>query len=277
MVWAWSRGRILDVLPPGGREPRRILPETVCRGVPRTDGCELVALDEGFEGRIWEASALKASACWGEVPSLAEWNQFRRGGGLDAAAGVPAPFEYPLSPGAWRGRERPGISVDLSRHRALLVPLMAGALALALAAPLGSGLRLLGERGRLERAIRVQEGLVSEILAAREAAERDAAVVDDLMRLRPPAGQIRVLSAVLKALPPSAWELLEWRVPEPSRLEAVLRMAAPDARAMVGNLEASPVLDAVSVDVGRRPDEVVIKATIIAPVAAARSPTEQRP
>jgi hypothetical protein len=86
-----------------------------------------------------------------------------------------------------------------------------------------------------------------------------------------------VLSAVLKALPPSAWELLEWRVPEPSRLEAVLRMAAPDARAMVGNLEASPVLDAVSVDVGRRPDEVVIKATIIDPVAAARSPTEQRP
>jgi hypothetical protein len=54
-------------------------------------------------------------------------------------------------------------------------------------------------------------------------------------------------------------------------------MAAPDARAMVGNLEASPVLDAVSVDVGRRPDEIVIKATIIDPVAAARSPTEQRP
>lgn len=239
-----------------------MFPEALYRGGALDSGPELLAMDQGFEGRAWRDGILVASRWWAEVPDLREWNLFLRGAGMAAVPTIPDPRELPFSAISWAS-QRVASSVDLTRHRALLTPLMLGVASLVLFIPLGASLRLLGERARLERAITAQERLVHEILVAREGAERDAATIQELMQLRPPAGQIRVLSALVRALPPG-WQVLEWRVQDPSVVEATIRMPGADPRAMVRSLEASPWLDAVSVDLGGKPDEVVIKATVVA-------------
>ena len=72
-------------------------------------------------------------------------------------------------------------------------------------------------------------------------------------------------------LPPGGWQLLEWRMPDPTNLQVVLRIAQPDPSALVQTWEASDQFEDVSVDLGRTPDEVSIKARIVrrTPAAAA--------
>lgn len=92
MVWAWSKSQVLSAgvddapLP----VPRRIVPESLYRGGPQADGQELVAMDQGYEGRVWQQGFLAAARWWSELPDLEDWNQFRRGVGLPpaSAAGV---------------------------------------------------------------------------------------------------------------------------------------------------------------------------------------------
>lgn len=267
MVWTWSAAAVLAPAREGGeRAPRRLVPESLLRGEARESAEELVAMDEGVEGRVWRRGLLAATRWWPQAPALSDWNAFRRGAGLAVADAVPALQAPPLVAAGW-ARERRGAGVDLARHRALLRPLVVGLALLMLCVPLGASLRLLGERMRLEKAIGVQEGLVREILAAREAAERDAEVVDQLLQLRPPAGHIRILATLVRVLPPG-WQLLEWRMPDASAFEATVRMPNADPRALVRLLEDAPVFDAVRVDLGTRPDEVVLKATVVAPEAA---------
>lgn len=262
MVWAWSTAAVLAPAREGGeRPPRRLLPESLHRGEAREDGEQLVAMDEGVEGRVWREGLLVASRWWPQAPDLREWNAFRRGAGLAVAGGVPALEAPGLVPAGWaRARARPG--VDLARHRALATPVLVGLAMLMLCVPLGAALRLAGERARLERAIAVQEGLVKELLSARESAEGDAQAIDQLASLRPPAGHIRILSTLVRVLPPG-WQLLEWRMPDPTSLELTVRLANPDPRTLVRMLEDSPVLDAARVDLGARPDEVVLRATVV--------------
>lgn len=267
MVWTWSTAAVLAPSREAGeRAPRRLMPESLHRGDARDVAEELVAMDEGVEGRVWRDGLLTATRWWPQAPDLREWNAFRRGAGLAVADAVPVLQSPPLAATGW-ARERGRAAVDLGRHRALARPVAIGLALLMLCVPLGASLRLLGERARLEKAIGVQEGLVREILAAREAAERDAQVIDELLQTRPPAGHIRLLATLVRVLPPS-WQMLEWRMPDPSALEVTVRMANPDPRALVRLLEDTPVLDAVRVDLGARPDEFVLKATVVAPEAS---------
>ena len=261
MVWAWSLASVLDPVRNGDeRAPRRMQPESIYRGTPRELGIELVAMDEGFEGRAWRDGVLLGSAWWPQVPDLRTWNAFRRGTGYAAEVVVPAPVETPLAAGGWT-RRAPGLSLDLGRYRTTLVPLALGLAAALLCAPLGSVLRIVGDKARIERAITRQEQLVHDLRIAREAAEGDAGVVQQLLALRPPSGQVRLLASLVQSLP-AGWRLLEWRMPDPGSLELTVQLAGGDPRALVRTLEASPYLEAVSVNLGQRPEEMVIKATI---------------
>jgi hypothetical protein len=266
MVWGWSSSAVLAPVASGERAPRRVFPESLLRGDVRDAGVELIALDAGYEGRAWSAGVLQASTWWPESPSLADWNVFVRGAGLPAMAALPVAIEEDFRDAPWSAAS--ATRADFSRHRALVVPALLAAALAAVAFPLGSSLRLLAETAGLERAIATQEGLVAEILAARESAEADAVEIDALLALRPRTGQIRMLSALTRAIPGTGWQVLEWRVPEPARLEAVLRASDPDPRAMVRGLEASGVFASVSVETGSRPDEVVIKAQLAEPATA---------
>jgi hypothetical protein len=262
MVWGWSTAEALAPALQGERRPRRVLPETVLRAEPRDGGAELVRVDEGFEGRAWSDGVLQASAWWAAEPSAAEWSAFLRGTGRPAQETVPVALEAPLRTAAWHARRDAGVALDLGRHRASIVLAIAALGVLAICVPLGSALRLWGEARRLEGAIARQEVLVAEIMAAREKAEGDAAAIQAHLALRPPVGQVRTLAAMLRALP-AGWTLLEWRLLEGVRLEAVLRVDAPDPRAVVRGLEAARIFDAVSAEMGARPDEIVVRATLV--------------
>lgn len=271
MVWGWSSALALAPVADGERAPRRVLPESLFVGAPKEAGCELVQLDHGLEGRAWQAGVMRASAWWPAPPSAADWNVFLRGAGFPAVAAPPEPVQAAFERSAWSARAEGRQALDLGRHRALAMPVVAAVLLAAIGFPLGSALRLLVDGAGLERAIAKQEGLVAEILAARESAETDAAAIDALLELRPRVGQIRAFSELLKALPGGGWQVLEWRLPEPARLEAVIRSASPDPRAMVRSLEGSPAFDSVTVEIGGRPDEVILKARL-ADAAEERAP-----
>ncbi|GAB6195019.1 hypothetical protein PAGU2595_003180 [Lysobacter xanthus] len=261
MVWAWSLAAVLaPARDADERAPRRMLPESLYRGSALATGAELVAMDEGVEARAWRDGVLLASTWWPAAPDLVVWNGFRRGAGLPATHEVPTPQAAPLDDAGW-ARRAAGGSVDFGRYRTTLVPVALGLAVAVLCAPVGSTLRILAERARIDRAIARQDALVHDIRVAREAAERDSAVAGQLLALRPPAGQVRLLSALVQGLP-AGWKLLEWRMPDPSSLEAVVQIPSGDPRALVRTLEGSPALEAVSVNIGQRPDEMVIKATV---------------
>ncbi len=264
MVWAWSNGQILDL---GDNEvapnPRRVSPESLHRGSPAADGAQLVAMDEGVEGRVWRDQAMIASQWWPAPPALREWNMLRRGAGLAADAGVPVPDMVPLAAIPWT-RQRVEAFNDLAgRHRKSLLALAVGIAVAVVCVPLAASIRLGFKTLMLQRVIDSESQGIQPTLAARESAEQDLARVKELLRLRPPQRQLRLLSTVVAATPGANWKLLEWRMPDASSVEVVLQMVSPDPTGIVRGWEASGVFSNVSVDIGRSGSEVAIKAEVV--------------
>ena len=263
MIWAWSTGQILDL---GDGEitpaPRRVLPESIFRGTTHADAALLVAMDEGLEGRVWRDHAMVACQWWPGAPDLEEWNALRRGAALAAVAAVPSPEMWPLAAMPWTRQRAEAFNDLASRHRKTLQVLAVGLVLALLMVPLAASMRLLAKTALLERVIEKQTASVGSVLQARESAERDLAVVDELLKLRPPARQLRLLATVVAATPGTGWQLLEWRMPDSGSLEVVLRLANPDPTALVSGWEGSGVFSSVSVDIGRAGNEVTVKATI---------------
>lgn len=266
MVWAWSHSQILDI---GDGEvaavPRRVLPETLYRGTPRLNEALLVAMDEGVEGRVWRDDTLMACQWWPVVPTLDQWNSFRRGAGLGASEATPLLESPPMARLPWTRQRAAGVADMAGRHRKLLQGVAAGLVVAMLALPLAASLRLVAKTAMLERVIDKEAASIGDTLAAREAAERDMAAIEKLLQLRPPRRQLQLMSAVIAASTSNDWKLLEWRMPDSHSLEIVLQMANPDPTALVRGLEATKVFRDVSVDIGRSNNEVTIKADVVNP------------
>ena len=268
MVWAWSHGQILDIgdgelVPP----PRRVSPETLYRGAPHADEASLVAMDEGVEGRVWRDHALIACQWWPAAPALEEWNSFRRGAGLAASQAMPVVESPPMLRLPWTRQRVIGFTDLAGRHRKVLQRIAAGFVVALLAMPLAASIRLAVKTALLERVIDREAVSVGDTLAAREAAERHVAAIDQLLKLRPPRRQLQLMSAAIAATPGGNWKLLEWRMPDSSSLEVVLQMTSPDPIALVRGWEATEVFRNVAVDLGRSGNEVTIKADIASATA----------
>lgn len=264
MVWAWSAGEIRE-LGPGNQvpAPRRVVPESLLRGLPVDDGVGLVGLDEGVEGRVWRDRVLVASQWWPSPPGPGEWGAFLRGAGLAAMPAVPEAASFPLADRPWsRHQGGEAINVLASRHRGALQLAAVVASVALLATPLVASLHLLAKTYMLERVIAREVERVGPLLAARESAERDMAAVDAALALRPPARQLQLMSSVVAATPSKDWTLREWRMRDPRTLEVVMQMANPDPTAIVRGWEALGVFGAVSVELGRSNNEVTVKAAI---------------
>lgn len=266
MVWAWSHSQILEV---GDGElvapPRKVLPETLYRGIPQAADACLVAMDEGVEGRVWRDQLMIASQWWAGVPSEDEWNSFRRGAGLSAALGVPAVDVSPMMPVPWTRQRVAGFTDLAGRHRNSLQYAAAALALVLLGAPLAASIRLAAKKAMLERVIEKEAVGVGATLAARESAERDVAAIETLLELRPPRRQLELMSGVIAATPGSDWKLLEWRMPDSRSLEVVMQMANPDPTALVRTWEATKLFRNVAVDLGRSNSEVTVKAEIVGP------------
>ena len=137
MVWAWSKSQVLSAgvddapLP----VPRRIVPESLYRGGPQADGQELVAMDQGYEGRVWQQGFLAAAmdtpvsvgdlagegGAWGMAllaqylrvgeGSLAEWLAAEVFAGADVVTLDPAPSDVEGFD-RFMGRYRAGLPVE---------------------------------------------------------------------------------------------------------------------------------------------------------------------
>lgn len=270
MVWAWS-AQAVRALPSEAAldPPRRLIPESLLVGAPGEDGTELLALEEGFEGRVWRQHALAASRWWPAVPELDEWNGFLRGAGLPAAERVPEAQRPPLRAQSWAGAMAGGWPELARRYRAVGLWAAAGVLALVFAAPIAGIARLAWAGARVQAQIAAQDQSLQAILSAREQAERDAAAVEALLALRPPAGQLDLLATVAGLLPAGA-RIMEWRMPNAQTLEVVLSQDRPDPRTLVQAWQGSGRFQEVGADLGRTPQEVTLRARILraAPEAA---------
>jgi hypothetical protein len=258
MVWAWSRTQAMgeeQVGPP----PRRILPESLFRGQPLADGQELVALDAGHEGRVWRDNVLVSSHWWPAVPPLQDWNEFRRGAGLQPADTMPEPMPYPLADRAWSAPRGQGMAESLGQYRQKAVLVAVGVGVAALSALLVGALALQVSIWQVDRQIASQEQTLGKIIDARDKALKARAAIDAELALRPPAGQVELM-ALMAELVPGQWQL-----------QVTARMPSGDPRAIVAALENSKRFVEVTAEIGRQRDTVSIKAKVVrAPVGAPR-------
>lgn len=264
MVWAWSKSRILasdaDAAP--FQAPRRVVPETLYRGGPQAEGLDLVAMDFGYEGRVWQRGFLAAARWWPELPGLEDWNQFRRGVGLAPAGGVPEPLLQPLADKPWNASQSSNLGAAVGEQRQLLAALALGAAMALVFAMLAAVAALKFSIWEVEKQIRQRELALEKIITARDKAMADRVAIDAQLAIRPPAGQVQLLVEVDRLMG-GAWRLQEWRMPDPGHLEIVARMTNPDARAIVQAWEGSGRFADVTADIGRVPGEIKVKATIV--------------
>lgn len=263
MVWMWDRAFVAETARASGqlKKASRVVPESLFRGTPvEGPAVELIAVSSGYEGRAWRAGALVASEWWRDAPEDREWGEFVRGAGFDMFPLVSA-NPATLSETPWGGG---GASLQElgSRLRAPGVSVATGLVALTIALPLGSVIRLKAQETAIDRAMTsVDEGLQA-IMQARESAERDADQVNRLLALRPPASVTNTWAAMVDATPPDSWQLLEWRLLDTQTMEAVMRLERPDLERIVASWEASGTFVDVTAEMGRAPDEVTLRATL---------------
>ena len=130
----------------------------------------------------------------------------------------------------------------------------------------GSLLHVQWGRMQLAAQIAASSRKVSDTLAARSRAEDDLAATQQLLALRPPLPQIRLMAAVGKLLDPMKATVVQWSMPNPTSLEVLVAMPAPDPRALVLAFQHIGLFNDVSVDIGRGgKDQVTVHARIKPP------------
>lgn len=267
MAWVWSSAAVRDadsdeeVAGPRGRAAK-VVPETLFLDEPHEQAEVLVQVSDGMEGRVWRQQVLTACQWWPDIPTLEEWNFFRRGAGLPAADAVPDPLQSGWRSSPWSAQRSASWQGVASRHGPLAATAMLAAATAFAMFQFGSLARLWLEGESLEREIAKQDESAQVTLRSMERALDNALEVDRLLELRPPATQLELMSAIEGALPAVDWDLRAWRMPDPTRLEVDARLANPDPGSLVRSLEASPLLSDVVVELGRSTDELTLRATI---------------
>lgn len=271
MVWAWSRDQILDA----GQDaeplvaPRRVLPESLYRGQPQREGEELVSMDAGCEGRVWHAGVLAATRWWPQPPLLAEWNEFRRGAGVKPVQQVPEVLSYPLAERPWSAPQLRGFGELVGQQRRLLLVLATGVAAAAVGALLVACIALKVSIWQVERDIQAREQSLEKIIIARDRALAGQASIARTLGLRPPAGQVQLLSTVGRVMR-GQWQLVEWKMPDADSLEVTALMPSADPRAIVTAWEASGQFSDVTAEMGAQRNQVVVKARVLRPTSKAK-------
>lgn len=275
-VWYWSQSRLLDLL--GGQWPRRIkcVPEALYTGAPEEDAQQLLALENGFEGRIWRQHRLVASRWWSAGPSASDWQAFLRGAGMSTAA-PPEAVPAPLGIRQWSGTARatPLPLAGLDQHMPRIGLALGAVLVIVLGIELGNMLRAGIDIFRSRQAAQSLDEPLARILAARERADAMAADIQELVPLRGHPPQTLLMAEAARTMQGKDWQLKTWQQPVPGRIEVVLSMAQPDPEFLVTAWEASPLFRDVSTELSRQQNEITIRANVAgAADAEARTDTE---
>ena len=264
-VWFWPRNEVASRL---GSElesrSTQYVPEGTFTGSPIEEGTQLLALSEGFEGRVWKQHRLVASRWWQAPPEPAQWRAFVRSSGWPDSD-IPALTSAPILARSWsvQRERRPlfatsGLDTYLPR-----LAWSAGVLAcLVFAFQLGSIGRNLFDTWRSERAALDLDAPLKRILQAREATDLNMARINQLLALHQGRPQMELMAEASKLMPGGDWEILRWTQPTPDRLELTLRMPAANPEKLVADWEASPLFRSVTTDLQGTNGLVSIRATI---------------
>lgn len=266
-VWFWSQERVRGLLGAEGASPRiRFVPEAIhADGPVEDDAARLLALANGFEGRVWRQGRLVASRWWEAPPEPGDWQSFVRGAGLAGAARldpVPAPLAV-TSWGASARRRRPVLQVagaDRYLPRAMLVAGVAACTVFAFQA--GSVARNLYDARSARQAALDLDAPLQRILDARSSADASLAEVEGLERLQPGRPQLKLMAEAARLLPPGAWEVRRWNQPTPDRLEVTLHMPDADPEQLVSTWEASPFFSGVTTNLQTRDNTITLHASV---------------
>ncbi len=264
MVWAWSRDQVLDGGPdaPPLVAPTRILPESLYRGQPQREDEELITMDAGCEGRVWRAGMLVATRWWPQPPALANWNEFRRGAGLQPSQYVPEPLPCQLAERPWSAPQLRGFGQVVGQQRRVLLLLATGLAASVMGALLVACVALKISIWQVDKDIQAREQSLEKIIVARERALAGQVAINKTLALRPPAGQVQLLSAVSRLMR-GPWQLLEWKMSDADNLQVTAKMPTADPRAIVTAWEGSGQFSDVTAALGAQPDQVVVKARVV--------------
>ena len=273
-AWFWSASRVRQL---AGTLPSRtrIHAEASHRGaVPEApDQLELLDLSypphegsfgkAGFEARVWRGGQLVATRWWAALPAEGSWMTFLRGAGLPPLTTCPAPT-FALMRDQPFGPQSQGAA--LGRHLHAQWPTLATALAGVIAGvfcwQLAGIARAYVENNKTETRISQLEKRLDTVITARNAADESARTIDELLQLRPPASQSRLLAQVSNAIPAGDWAIVQWQQPSPEILEITLKGTGLDAPAIVNAMEQSPLLQDVTPITSNRGDELTLQAKL---------------
>ncbi len=275
MVWVWPQEDLMaspDEAPLDGARAltetgpvsyiRRFLPESLLRGESRESGVELIECSDGIEARAWRAGALHASSWWPQAPDAPTWMAFCRGAGV-APQPLPAIQSPPWRDNPWTLIHRTSLPDILSQYQQLALPGAAALILLIGAYQAGALLHIQSGRLQLDAQITASSRKVSDILATRSRAEDDLTATQQLLALRPPLPQVRLMASVAGLLDPMKAKVVQWSMPNPTTLEVLISMNSPDPRALVLAFQHAGVFDDVSADIGRGgKDRVIMRARI---------------
>lgn len=272
-VWYWSKARIPHVPATARGRVRHRAEALFLGGIREGDTCELLALEtpneagqvvaHGFEARVWRGGRLVSTRWWPALPTDAEWQDYVRGSGLapDTPRPVAAPAQLLASPLAPLRAGKSALGPQLAGRWRVIALGLAAPLALPLAWQTAGAARAAWERRQVEQRIDVITTRLQRIVDARAQADAASARITELLALRPPASQSRLLAEVA-TLTPKEWQVQSWSLPSPDTLEVTLKGASSDPSAIVSAWEASPLLEDVSPSSSSRNDELTLQAKI---------------
>ncbi len=274
-VWYWSAARILSLT--GTLPPRsRFKAEASHRGaVPPEDALELLDLSmsaianerraSGFEARLWRSGHLLASRWWAELPSLASWQVFLRGAGLQPLLPIPAPERVELREQALGGGTQASALTHQLQAQWPLLATIAGCLVFGLFCMQIAGIgRAYVENSRLEKRTAQLEKHLESVITARNTVDEATGKIDALLALRPAASQTQLMAEIAKITPAGNWSVIQWQQPSPETLEVTLKGSGLDTSAVVSAWEKSPLLQDVTPASSGASDELTIRARLTA-------------
>ena len=278
MVWVWPEEELAAAptdVALGDADPlthsgpvsyiHRFVPESLLRGEAREEGVELIQCSDGVEARAWRQRALYASSWWPQIPDAVTWIAFCRGAGV-APQPLPEVQTLPWRDEAWTVLQKASLQDTLSQYQRLAIPAAVAGLLLMATWQAGSLLHVQWGRSHLAAQIAASSRKVSDTLDARSRAEDDLVATQQLLALRPPLPQIRLMAAVGTLLDPMKATVVQWSMPNPTSLEVLVAMRAPDPRALVLAFQHAGLFNDVSVDIGRGGnDQVIVHARIKPP------------
>lgn len=219
---------------------------------PVDNGVVLVRCLEGFDGQVWRNGILRASRWWEREPDQVVWQWFLRGAGLP-----PQPCPQPKTPvllnKPW-GRTLEWRRGDFGRWEVRAWWLLALMSAALVGYQIAQAYRLSDLRTELlDRQASFYEAN-ARVLDARAQAEVSLQRLTLLRQLWARPSQIALLHEVLKRLPDSDMEIIEWTYSEGS-LVVLLRGATLRPTEIVRALSAPEWAQGVRVEPTRARDE----------------------